>query len=346
LTKLTLNSSAGQRRVADTVVMGAAIGLTRDQVRPFLISLNNSGYRGQTVLFVHRALADELRHDPAATQVTLVRVTQWLPFKLRLTERPRVLRLLWRLFQRTLFAALKSLQRVSVGGELALRLRDALARVIYPPMDSRFLLYSRYLRLNPHSHALLTDVRDVLFQNDPFAHLPATGLAVSLETDGYTVASEPHNAEWVARAYGPDMLARIGAHRVSCVGVTSGDREAILRYLSLFSDQLLALSPREAGVAGADTAIHNVLLRTGRLGPVHELEPLASPVATLNEIEESALSLGPTGLLLNRDGGEVSVLHQYDRLPGLRARLLQTLASEGTPVRRADGQPNDLGGDR
>jgi hypothetical protein len=170
-------------------------------------------------------------------------------------------------------------------------------------------------------------VRDVVFQRDPFLDLPRHGLAVSIETDAYTVASEPHNAMWVERVYGSGMLARIGDERVSCVGVTYGDGPAMSDYLRRFNRELMGLAPAAAGVAGADTAIHNVLLRTGRLGEPCLLEPLQSPVATLNGIPEASVRLSRDGRLLNADGTQPSVLHQYDRLPGLRDSLRSSLAS-------------------
>ncbi len=87
------------------------------------------------------------------------------------------------------------------------------------------------------------------------------------------------------------------------------------------------MEPERAGIGGADTAIHNMLVWTGRLGEPALLEPLNSPIATLNGIDATSVSLSPTGRLLNADGSEPSVLHQYDRLPALRERLLEALAS-------------------
>jgi hypothetical protein len=314
-------------RPIGNLIMGAAIGLTYDQVRPFVTSLRKAGYDESVVLFVDRALARSLRRDPVARGVILIKARQWLPFRLGLLDHPRAMRLLWRPLQAALWVLVRGLGRLPASEERRTRLRLPFAMLLYTPMDTRFLRYRRYLELHPHERVLLTDVRDVVFQNDPFQHLPHTGLAVSLEVPAYTIETEVHNAAWVKRAYGSEMLTEIGANRVSCVGVTAGDTAAISTYLREMSSELLRMSPRAAGIGGADTAIHNVLLWTGRFGQVHRLEPLASPVATLTGVEEADVVLSSEGRLLNEDGSEASVLHQYDRLPRLRPGFLRALAS-------------------
>jgi hypothetical protein len=310
----------------DELVMGAAIGLTMRQVAPFLTSLRNSGYAGRVVLFLDAELERALRHDPIASGVTLVKARQWLPFKLSLLGHERVMRLGWSPIQTLLWMSLRWLERLPLDAERRLRLRLSVARVACTPMESRFLRYRRFLAAHPHRRVLLTDVRDVLFQNDPFLNLPQSGLAVSMESTSYTVATEPHNAAWVERAYGPRMLEQIGANTVSCVGVTYGDAEAIANYLEQMTNEILRLSPAQVGIGGADTAIHNVLLWTDRLGSVRRLQTLASPIATLNGVDERDVRLTAGGRVLNADGSEASVVHQYDRLPTVSPKLLRALA--------------------
>lgn len=305
--------------------MGAAVGLTAEQVRPFLASLRDAGYGGEVALLVDPALAGKLRADPVARGVTLIEARQWLPFSLGLWRHRRLMRFVWSPLQTLLWAAIRALGWIARDPERRLALQLPLAVVACTPMEARFLRYRRFLADHPHERVLLSDVRDVLFQSDPFAALPATGLAVSIECSSYTIATEPHNAAWVERAYGSQMIQRIGTHHVSCVGVTHGDREAISNYLAQMTSEILRLSPSRLGVGGADTAIHNVLIRTARLGAVHELPTLASPIATLNGVDERQVHLTPEGKVMNRDGSQPSVLHQYDRLPVIGPRLLRVL---------------------
>src|SRR4029079_15456105 len=64
---------------------------------------------------------------------------------------------------------------------------------------------------------LLTDLRDVLFQADPFA-APLSGLEVFLEDSSMRVGEDTHNRRWIRNLYGEDVVKRIGGCVVSCSG--------------------------------------------------------------------------------------------------------------------------------
>jgi hypothetical protein len=194
-------------------------------------------------------------------------------------------------------------------------------------MEARFLRFEALLEARPYDHVLICDVRDVLFQRDPFPDLRGSGLAVSIETRRYTIEDEPLNARWVRDVYGQDVLDRIGANPVSCVGVTYGDRVGMSVYLRLMREEIVRLSSRAARQGGADTAIHNHIVWSGRLAQPRLLETLASPVATLNGISEQEISLDSEGRVLNRDGSEPSVVHQYDRLPAIAPGLVRAVTA-------------------
>ncbi len=307
------------------VVLAAAIGYRPAQLAPFLRSVRSSGYEGSVVLFVDRPLKRALERDPLAAQVTLVPCVRWVPMRFGFVTSPRKMRLLWALPQALLWAIVRALGRLSPAG-WRIAAQVPVATILHTPMEARFFRYRRFLRAHPHDRVLICDVRDVLFQRPPFEGAPARGLGVSTETSAYTVATEKHNAEWMTRVYGREMLVRIGSSPVANVGVTYGDREAITGYLERMTTEILAMSPRRAWIGGTDTAVHNMLVWTGALGEVTQLPPLESAVATLNGIDETELQLDGDGRLLNRDGSLPSVLHQYDRQPSIRDQLLAALA--------------------
>lgn len=311
--------------MVDDAVIGTAVGLTREQVEPFLRSLRKVGYSGRVVLFVDSVSLRELRHDQLMTGVTLVRVLPWLPARYHFVFKRRAMRILWAPVQRIWWTIVSLLRHLVLSDSTYLKLVLPIASVMNTHLDARFLRAFRYLRNHPHGRVLLCDVRDVLFQDDPFTRMPATGLAVGLETSQYTLATQPMNAGWITRTYGRQTLDQIGMNRVSNVGVTYGDGDSIMHYLGQLASELLRLPPPAVGIVGADTAIHNVLLWTGRLGSVEAFEPLESPVATLNSVDPMHLKLDPTGRLLNLDGSRPSILHQYDRQPAVREALLRAL---------------------
>jgi len=317
--------------MAPTVVMGSAAGLRPDQVRPLLASLRNCGYSGDVALFVSGRLHRRMRRDPLAAGVRLLRTRSLLPLSFRRVYGNRAVWALWRPVQAVAWTMMKIAGRAPLPSRARLRLEVAIARAVCTPMDARFFHCLRFLEHHPYERVLLTDVRDVLFQRDPFADIPPGGLAVSIETRRYTIASEPHNRAWLEDAFGPELVAQIGTSPVSCVGVTCGDAGGMSNYLRLMTREMRRLPAKVARRGGADTAIHNALLWTNQLGDVQPLETLASPVATLNGIPEDDIRVSARGTLLNADGSEPSVVHQYDRVPGLAPALLRTLTEERAP---------------
>jgi hypothetical protein len=305
------------------IVLGAAVGLTRQQVTPFLTSLRNAGYSGRVVLLADAALRRSMRTDPIVADLTLLPAHRWLPFRLGLFSRPRLMRWAWRPIQSVGRMLLSVVEAIPSKALKRLDLQRHLTDFVFTPMEARFLRYHAFLKAHPHQRVLLSDVRDVVFQTDPFQHLPRTGLATGLENPAYTIA------RWIELVYGPKLLARLGHHRVSCVGVTYGDGPSIRVYLEAMAEEIMRLTPVAIGAGGADTAIHNFLLRTRRLGDVNELETLAGPLATLNGFEEEEIPVTTEGRVRNRDGSEISVIHQYDRVPGLASKLLYSVTTRG-----------------
>jgi hypothetical protein len=307
--------------------MGSAVGLEPDQVRPLLASLHTCGYSGDVVLFVDRRLRRRLAHEPLAAGVQLIRARSLLPIGFRRLYANRTLWGLWRPVQALAWAGINLAGRLPVPADRRLRLQAGLARAVCTPMEARFFHHRRFLRRRRYERVVLTDVRDVLFQRDPSPDIPAEGLGVGIETRRYTIATEEHNRRWVEQAFGPEMVDQIGANPVSCVGVTVGGTDAISTYLERMTEQILRLPARTARVGGADTSVHNVLLWTGRLGKVQCFETLASPLATLNGVPADQVKVSSAGKLLNADGSEPSIVHQYDRQPGVAPALLAALTA-------------------
>jgi hypothetical protein len=211
------------------------------------------------------------------------------------------------------------------------RERQSVALRLHPVSESRFIVYLEHLRRHSYERVLLTDVRDVLFQSDPFAALPVSGLAVSLEPDRYTIATEPWNERMVRLLYGDLVLAEIGHRPVSCSGVTYGDRASMLRYLELMTTEIRALRSTDARRGWFDQALHNRVLWSEWGTEWTPLATLSSAVATLGAVPEDEVPTDRGGAVVNRDGSLVAVLHQYDRLPTLGPLLAARLGGRRPP---------------
>jgi hypothetical protein len=286
------------------------------------------------VLFVDRRLRRRLAGEPLTAGVQLVRARSLLPIGFRQLYANRSLWALWRPVQTLAWAGIGLVGRFPLPADRRLRLQAGLARAVCTPMEARFFHYLRFLRHRPYERVVLTDVRDVLFQRDPSPDIPTEALGVGIETRRYTIATEEHNRRWVEQAFGSEMIDEIGASPVSCVGVTVGGTDAISTYLERMTEQILRLTARTARVGGADTSVHNVLLWTGRLGEAQHFETLASPLATLNGVPADQVKVSSAGKLLNADGSEPSIVHQYDRQPAV-ARVLLAAVTAGYEASRS-----------
>lgn len=309
-----------------TLIMGAAIGYSEQQISPFLTSLRKSGYTGDVVLVVGTSLARRARSQPLFHGVTLLSSPHWFPFKYGLFQRRRTFKWFVRPILFPLWGLVRILGKFPLNEDWRLRLQGMITQYSMSPTETRFLRYLRFLqRHNYYSRILISDVKDVLFQQDPFLGLPLSGLAVGMELRRKTIGSEPWNAWTVRLVYGPHVLEQIGTKPVSCSGVTYGDRASMLRYLKLMTSEILSLNFR-ATWQPLDQALHNYILWTGKFGEFQPLDLFQSPLATLSDVDEQLIQLNAQGKLLNQDGSVVSIVHQYDRLPRLKAILLDSLA--------------------
>lgn len=186
------------------------------------------------------------------------------------------------------------------------------------PSVSRYLRYYRYLARNVdrYRNVMVTDVRDVYFQLDPFAFDVGDRLHCFLEHEGTTLGGQRHNRDWLQRAYGMDVARALADEWASCSGTTIGSARAMLGYLRAMVEQLVALPQFD----GIDQPAHNYLIYTGRLPNVELGKNFESAVATLSLVpKEDVIRALPHGL------DHVNVFHQYDRHPPLTELLLARL---------------------
>lgn len=216
---------------------------------------------------------------------------------------------------------------VHVGAVQARRLFEAVLRILdrrneeLPPrareamLDlsaSRYFDYARHLELFGHRYAsvLLTDCRDVIFQGSPF---PADALCVYSENE--TVGTSHFARRWLQLTYGSSEWRALARLPFLCSGTTLGPVAEILEYLRVMTKHL----GKVMALAGEDQAVHNHVIHRGlvkaRIHPFGE-----GAVITLNRVPLESLRL-QDGLLTAQTGRPYPVVHQYDRVPGLAARL-------------------------
>jgi hypothetical protein len=170
---------------------------------------------------------------------------------------------------------------------------------------------------------MLTDLRDVVFQRDPFAD-PVTGLEVYLEDSSEQIGSDGFNTRWVRDLYGKRSVDAWRGRPVSCSGVVVGTRPAIMTYLV---EMIAGIVWRRRPMGAHDQGVHNGLLQSGRLALAKVVLNEQGRVITLGRV--SAPHVREDGVVVNADGTVPAVVHQWDRHPLLLSRiaaLSQTVA--------------------
>lgn len=169
-----------------------------------------------------------------------------------------------------------------------------------PNVSYRFTLYLDFLLANREivadSKIMLTDLRDVVFQSDPFAFKYPPGLSCFLEDESKTIGSCPFNSPWVINTLGRDVHDNLADKLISCAGVTVGDYDAMIEYLRLMVSFI--------SVQGAnDQGAHNGIVHLGLMPNITVYENEKGPVITVGNMRNPKF------------GSKAAIVHQYDRHP-------------------------------
>jgi hypothetical protein len=300
-----------------SLVLGAAVGYTWPQLQPFVHTLRAASPGADIVLLTGR-VDDALRTQLRAAGVRSISVEpiarRLPPYLSRKRFNPRWLGWLHRGYPRV-FSRLPA--------PWDLRATAVVAAWFHHVACSRYFHYCRWLERHAadYDHVLLSDVRDVVFQADPFAAPPPRDrLWVFLE-HAATHGSDPGNDLWVDMGFGAEGREALRGRRVTCSGVTLGGVEAMRHYLAAMTWEMARRTDRLAGYSGVDQGVHNWLWWTGRLPEAEARENFAGPVLTMHGLPAERLRFDSDDRLVDPTGRVIPVLHQYDRHPATEARL-------------------------
>lgn len=187
---------------------------------------------------------------------------------------------------------------------------------------SRIAVFDRLLANVPATaSALLTDVRDVVFQGDPLSERPTTVEAFDEQDSGCTFADHSLNRKYVTALVGSDLCETLNMRSGLCVGTVAGP-VGLLRNLCRIILMLCAIPRSELGGAfGADQAAFNLAIHLGLIDA--SVEKNFSRVATVGVIDAAKLPV-VNGQITNPDGSVSPVVHQYDRHPHLIRHINET----------------------
>lgn len=187
---------------------------------------------------------------------------------------------------------------------------------------SRFVEYLKLVEsLNGSGHFLLADIRDVIFQSDPFVNLPNEDYIFAFTEDpAVTIDIEPHHIKMIERMYGSQAMDIFRGKKIICSGTILGTKNGMVDFLKVFTHHLLELqkvNPQVCYEMLLDQVITNYILHNA-----------PNPSCTIKDNGDIIGTIGhcityptPSGKLELKDGvfyldGKVpAVIHQYDRSP-------------------------------
>jgi hypothetical protein len=183
--------------------------------------------------------------------------------------------------------------------------------------QSRYQHYYNYLKNNNiFEQVLLTDSRDVFFQNNPFNFFYKKNLNFFLEDD--YIKNSSVNIKWIKRTTGKSILEKIKDKKISCCGQVIGRYQSILDYCDVMRKNIIIHKYKPSihsflfkrKIKGWDQGIHNYLVYSDIFKNIDFYDNSNGDVATLSL--NKRLNFNNKGRLINKNGNEYSIIHQYD----------------------------------
>ncbi len=195
----------------------------------------------------------------------------------------------------------------------------------------RFIHIYNFLKENEgvYRYVVSTDVRDVIFQSNPFDYLEdrvdsmfVTGLVASSEA--IRIEDEEWNRENIRKNFGDYFYNEVKENEVCNVGVLAG-RSVLIRELCFYLYQFSMNRPDWV----ADQAAYNILLGSKLWSAKTHMTRLKDAWAVnahvtnkpdlVEKLKPYLLEKAPTmsddGRIINSDGIPFVIVHQYDRVP-------------------------------
>ncbi|MEI6322447.1 MAG: hypothetical protein WCP60_05020 [bacterium] len=277
-------------------------------LEPFLGTLEKTSFNGDIVFFVTWATEQQL----ADLKARGIIVESFSYFHYR---KNNPLTFIWP-FWKLLFRLLPSLE-----------LKKRIGQYVFNMMSVRFVIYHDYLAKHPDKYAniLLTDARDVIFQDDPFRDFDEPGVCFFMEDARYTLGNESKCRHMVEASYGTAIADQMGHLPISCAGTTMGPSPAILEYLDLMLDHLFTTRWMHR-VCVNDQGIHNYLAHYTLKDRSKQFVNEHGRIHTMGLCKPEDFHFNSEGLMINANGSLIPVLHQYDRFKEIAQSLLAKLA--------------------
>lgn len=293
------------------IIIGSATGYNSDLISSFVYSLEKTDFDGILTLIIYEEQMREFFN--AFSHISSFKIDFKVSNIGKFKSKSKYSGIYKFKFVKNI---LKKIISLTVNEEISDSKIRALKVTGYPHV-SRFFEYKEII--DSHSDAsniLLTDVRDVFFQNNPFKNL-GKGLFVGMENPDFTIGTEQYNQKWIIDAYGESFYNIAKNEQVSCSGVTIGDVDSIKVYISKMIEEFCRQPYQKMSERIYDQAMHNKLLIANELSNVTYCQPFESIIVTLGLYKIDQIAINTEGFIINHNQEIIPIVHQYDRHPEL-----------------------------
>ena len=274
-------------------IITAATGYNEADLEPFLSSVDRACPESRVFLIVYKS--DLAKIEKLRRHFTFVRPVY---VRRKFNRGGKVFRWIARHFIDQDYAKCGSLWR-------------AVGRYSLNIMLERFFLALELVQANRKllTNVLLTDSRDVVLQQNPFARI-GENLLSGLEEK--TIGDCSMNSGWLRHVYGTEVHNFLSDRRIVCAGITLGPVRKVEQYLVTMCSEIWKRLSKVALIAQYDQGIHNYLIYSGKI-KLDLTDNRAGIIATLHYENPNNIQVDYSAGIVKVQGREPAIVHQYDR---------------------------------
>lgn len=190
----------------------------------------------------------------------------------------------------------------------------------------RYCALSDFLMTNHYRYQniLFSDVRDAIFQSDPFINLPENFFYFFAEDSGVPVKAGGINDHWVRIMY-PQFYDQLREKLIICAGTVLGSAHAVAKYIELVNLEILKIAQHEPEKFKHEVLDQGASIYLGwmwRPQDLHvEVKASGDIIGTVHISIKDPMAQDKVSLHLGKilvNGLAPALVHQYDRADVLR----------------------------
>jgi hypothetical protein len=198
--------------------------------------------------------------------------------------------------------------------------QSALPCKLNSPHNRRLFYSNKFVVDHPeYERIMMADIRDVVFQEDPFLVIVNDKVQVAMED--VRIGENEFNTGWVKALKGDAYLEKVKNEFVSCCGTIAGERKGMLYYLTYITNMIAekgSVLDTGANIFFIDQGSHNIFcIEHPQL--IHKHTNAIGKIFTMSYPAQIILSR--VGTFINEEGTLYSLVHQYDRYTFLNDML-------------------------